>query len=185
MSAVAEALGPCATIDTPRLRLRPVRAADAERIATFLADPDITRMLARVPFPYTLEDAQDWLEHADGEDSWPVAITQPADGVAIGLVSIERRQGGHHLGYWLGRYYWNRGFMSEAVSGLAERFFDRSGGATLHSGAFTDNPASLRVLQRLGSKITGQREIWSVSRGRMTQEITTALTPALFTPYRF
>ena len=74
--------------------------------------------------------------------------------------------------------------LFEAVSGLAERFFEATG-ATLHSGAFSDNPASLKVLQRLGSKITGQREIWSVSRGRMTQEITTALTPALFTPYRF
>ena len=184
MSAAAEMLGACPVIETQRLRLRPVRAADAERIAAFLADPGITRMLARVPFPYTLEDAVEWLEHVGCDESWPVAITQPGDGVAIGLVSIERRQGGYHLGYWLGRYYWGRGFMSEAVSGLAERFFEATG-ATLHSGAFSDNPASLKVLQRLGSKITGQREIWSVSRGRMTQEITTALTPALFTPYRF
>ncbi|MGV0879803.1 GNAT family N-acetyltransferase [Martelella sp. FLE1502] len=184
MSAAAEMLGACPIVDTPRLTLRPVRVTDAERIAGLLADPEITRMLARVPSPYTLEDAVEWLSHVGNDDSWPVAITQPGDGVAIGLVSIERRQGGYHLGYWLGRYYWGRGFMSEAVSGVAERFFAETG-ATLHSGAFSDNPASLRVLQRLGSKITGQREIWSVSRGRMTQEITTALTPALFTPYRF
>ncbi|MEO2038107.1 MAG: GNAT family N-acetyltransferase [Martelella sp.] len=184
MSAAAEMLGACPIFETPRLRLRPVRATDAERIAGLLADPEITRMLARVPSPYTLEDAVEWLGHVGNDDSWPAAITQPGDGVAIGLVSIERRQGGYHLGYWLGRYYWGRGFMSEAVSGVAERFFAETG-ATLHSGAFSDNPASLRVLQRLGSKITGQREIWSVSRGRMSQEITTALTPALFTPYRF
>ncbi|WP_180898334.1 GNAT family N-acetyltransferase [Martelella soudanensis] len=185
MSAVAEALGPCPVVETPRLRLRPVGPADAEQVSALLADPGIARMLTRVPFPYTLEDAQEWLAHAGGEDRWPAAITQPADGVPIGLVSIERRQGGHHLGYWLSRYYWNRGFMSEAVSGLAERFFDRSGGATLHSGAFTDNPASLKVLQRLGFQVTGLRETWSVSRGRMAQEVTTALTPALFRPYRF
>ena len=63
MSAAAEMLGSCPVIETQRLRLRPVRAADAERIAAFLADPGITRMLARVPFPYTLEDAVEWLEH--------------------------------------------------------------------------------------------------------------------------
>lgn len=158
MSAVAEALGPCPAIDTPRLRLRPFRATDAGRIVNLLGDPEITRMLARVPSPYTLEDAAEWLDHVGCEDSWPAAITQPGDGVVIGLVSIERRQGGHHLGYWLGRYYWNRGFMSEAVSALVERFFDRSGDATLHSGAFTDNPASLKVLQRLGFQVTGLRE---------------------------
>ena len=184
MSAVAELLGPCRVIETPRLQLRRVRAGDAERIASLLGDPDVTRMLARVPGTFTLEDAVEWLDQVGYDDNWPMAITQPGDGVAIGLASIERRQGGYHLGYWLGRYYWNRGFMSEAVSGLAERFFEETA-ATLHSGAFSDNPASLKVLQRLGFKITGQRDIWSVSRGRMTQEITTALTPATFQPYRF
>lgn len=174
-------------IETGRLRLRPVRMCDAEAIASSLSDFAITRMLTRPPYPFALEDATDWLNCATAEGSphWSAAITQPADGVLIGVATIELRRGGYHLGYWLNRYYWGRGFMSEAASGLVDRFFRRMGAVNLHSGALAENPASLRVQQKLGFSVTGLRDTYSVSRGQMLQEVTTALTPEYFRPYTF
>lgn len=179
--------GPSPDIATERLLLRPLRMNDAEAIAQSMADFSVTRMLSTAPYPYALEDAVDWLNIATAEDTgeWSLAITQPADHVLIGVVSVERRKGGWHLGYWLNRYYWGRNFMSEAVSGIADRFFRRMGDITLHSGAFTENPASLRVQQKLGFQVTGLRDTWSVSRGQMLQEVTTALKPEYFQAFRF
>ncbi|AMM83296.1 GNAT family N-acetyltransferase [Martelella sp. AD-3] len=176
-----------ATIDTERLCLRPLRAEDAEAITGVLSDFSVTRMLSRPPYPFTLDDAEDWLEaNADSSDrAWSFAITQPADRVLIGLVSIELRQGGYHLGYWLNRYYWGRGFMSEAASALVARFFAEKGAVTLNSGAMAENAGSLKVQQRLGFQVTGLREIYAASRGAMVQEVTTALTPDYFRPYHF
>ena len=179
--------GPGPEVATERLLLRPVRMGDAEAIASSLSDLSVARMLARVPYPYALEDATDWLNIATAatNENWFYAITQPADAVLIGVVSLERQQGGWHLGYWLNRYYWNRGFMSEAVSGLMERCFRRVGNVAVHSGAFTENPASLRVQQRLGFQITGLKDTYCVGRGQMLQEVTTALTPEYFSPFQF
>lgn len=179
--------GPCPDIETQRLHLRPVRMSDEDAIASSLNDFKVARMLSRLPFPYALEDATDWLNIVTAPDSphWTLAITQPSDAVLIGVVTIELGKGGHHLGYWLNRYYWGRGFMSEAASGLIARFFQQMGDVTLHSDAFTENTASQKVQKKLGFKVTGLKDIYSISQGQMMPAITTALRPEYFQPYRF
>ncbi|PRX11287.1 GNAT family N-acetyltransferase [Martelella mediterranea] len=175
------------TINTERLCLRPLRREDADVIATALSDFSVTRMLSRPPYPFTFEDAAEWLEGTMNGDAreWAFAITQPADQVLIGIITIELRQGGYHLGYWLRRYYWGRGFMSEAASAIVGRFFAEKGDITLHSGAFAENAGSLKVQQRLGFQVTGLRDTYAESRGAMVQEVTTALRSDYFRPYHF
>lgn len=187
MSLALEERQKSAVIDTERLSLRALRQGDAEAIAAALSDFAVTGMLARPPYPFTADDAEDWLDalHDSVDREWCFAITQPADRVLIGVVTIELRQGGYHLGYWLNRYYWGRGFMSEAASALLGRFFAEKGAVTLHSGAFAENGASLKVQQRLGFQVTGLRDTYAASRGAMVQEVTTALTPDYFRPYHF
>ena len=55
-------------IETPRLRLRAPRQADAERVASLLNDFDITRMTTRMPWPYGIEDARAFVEGAAAQD---------------------------------------------------------------------------------------------------------------------
>jgi RimJ/RimL family protein N-acetyltransferase len=50
------------TIETPRLQLRPFQTSDALRVADLVGDWDVARMLARVPHPYAVEDAQKWFD---------------------------------------------------------------------------------------------------------------------------
>ncbi len=175
--------GPCPTITTARLTLRPHRMSDADAIAQSLGDFEVSRMLARVPAPYDRQDATEWLAVAttDLNEGWSFAITA-GDDVHIGCVSFERRGSGWELGYWLNRFYWKRGYMSEAVHGATARFLMRMPGTDIHSGIFADNVASLRVQEKTGFRITGCSDVFSVARGAMVPHIETRLEPGDFRP---
>ena len=169
--------GPFPEIETVRLQLRPVRLSDADAMAETLSDFAVTRMLARVPAPYHRQDALDWLlPRVSGiQPGWCLAIT---DGEApIGGLSIAPREGRWHLGYWLNRYHWGRGYMSEAAEAAIDCFFRRMPETAIHSGVFADNPASLRVQEKLGFRITGCRDVYSSARNAMVPHIETLLEP--------
>lgn len=165
-------------IATQRLTLRAHRLSDADAIAESLSDFAVTRMLARVPAPYDRQDALDWLVPvtAGRLPDWQMAITN-GDDAHIGVVSLELRHGRWHLGYWLNRYYWRRGYMTEAVAATLERFSRRMPETMVHSGVFADNPASLRLQEKLGFRMTGCSEIFSFARNTMVTHVETALKP--------
>ncbi|TDW25348.1 RimJ/RimL family protein N-acetyltransferase [Rhizobium azibense] len=170
--------GPVPIVTTPRLTLRPHRLADANAIAESLSDFAITRMLARVPAPYDRQDALDWLVPVTSGSlpDWHLAVTD-GDDTHIGVVSVELRHGRWHLGYWLNRYFWRRGYMSEAVAAVLERFSRRMPESAVHSGVFADNPASLRLQEKLGFRMTGCAEIYSFARNTMVSHVETVLQP--------
>nr|WP_314089913.1 GNAT family N-acetyltransferase [uncultured Shinella sp.] len=175
--------GPCPTITTARLTLRPHRMSDAEAIAQSLADFQVSRMLARVPAPYDRQDAAEWLSMmtSDLNEDWAFAITADDD-VHIGCISFEKGRKGWEIGYWLNRFYWRRGYMSEAVHAATARFLMRMPGTEIHSGVFADNLASLRVQEKAGFRITGCSDVFSTARGAMVPHIETLLAPGDFRP---
>ena len=175
--------GACPTISTARLLLRPHRASDADVIAQSLGDFQVARMLARVPVPYDRQDAAEWLNLVTAGllPGWALAVTT-GDDVHIGCVSLERRGGEWHLGYWLNRFFWRRGYMSEAVHAAAGRFLMRMPGTEIHSGVFADNPASLKVQAASGFRVTGCGEVFSLARNAMVPHIETRLSPGDFRP---
>ncbi|MDX3928345.1 MAG: GNAT family N-acetyltransferase [Shinella sp.] len=181
-SAVREP-GPCPVLATARLTLRPHRLSDAESIAQSLADYQVSRMLARVPVPYDRQDALEWLTVVSSGllPGWAFAITT-GDDVHIGCVAIEERGGEWHLGYWLNRFFWGRGYMSEAVHAATGRFLMRMPGLEIRSGVFADNPASLKVQEKVGFRVTGCSEMFSVARNAMVAHIETRLAPGDFRP---
>jgi RimJ/RimL family protein N-acetyltransferase len=191
-------LGPQPLIRTGRLTLRRVVPGDAEAIAASLANYRVARMLTRVPQPYHVEDAVDWLDGLDvsGAGAWFFAITlggirailspggQAAnsnrDDRLVGLVTVEWRAAkgreGWHIGYWLDESHWGEGIMTEAVNAVVARFFSTQMGAVLHSAVMADNPASLRLQGKLGFDITGVVDAYSEGRAAMVRCITTELT---------
>mgnify|MGYP001495052775 CR=1 FL=1 len=174
---------PCPTITTRRLVLRPHRRTDADAITQSMGDFQVVRMLARVPLPYDRQDALDWLSKAmsGATPDWCLAITT-GDDIHIGVVAIELRHGQWRIGYWLNRCYWSQGFMSEAASATIERFFRHMPDAMLHSGAFADNGASLRIQAKLGFAVIGSGHLYSLSRNAMAPHIDTRLVRADFRP---
>ena len=169
--------GSCPVIETERLVLRPHRMSDADAIAASLNDWQITRMLSRVPMPYHRQDAVDWLNRikAGVTPDWHFAITS-GDDVHIGMITVELRHGLWHMAYWLNRFYWGRGLMSEAAQAVVDRFFRRMPEAELHSGAFADNAASLKIQQKLGFTITRCGDLYSLGRNAMAPHLETRLT---------
>jgi RimJ/RimL family protein N-acetyltransferase len=157
---------------TARLRLRRPEAGDAARLAEMAADYDVSRMTGRMPHPYALQDAVDFIERVrergPGED--PTFVLECEDGPA-GVLGFFVPEGvwsayGPEIGYWVGRPFWGRGYASEAVQGAlawAERDWRKS---LIVAGHFTDNPASGRVLEKAGFLYTGVVEpCFSMARG--------------------
>ncbi len=174
------------TIRTGRLVLRKIKPEDQYRIAAAMQNEAIVRMLTVVPIPYDHHDALEWIKSWEsGEnDGWVYANT--FDGGALeGVVSIERHEGprpGWHLGYWLRQEHWGEGYISEASSAVIERFLSRMVGEVLLCGAIADNPASLKVQEKLGFQITGMRDVYSRSRMEMVPLVESELTFGSFMP---
>jgi RimJ/RimL family protein N-acetyltransferase len=152
-----------------------------------MQDIRVVRMLTSVPVPYASDDALDWIRlwEAGEMNGWAYAITFDGGGLE-GCITIEWREAGDrtgwHLGYWLSPSHWGDGYMSEAVSAIIERFFGRMMGETLFAGAIADNPASLKVQDKLGFQVTGTSDVYSHSRGAMVRVIDTEVTFGSFMP---
>ena len=142
---------------TPRLLLRPGFPEDAPALAGAIADRAIARNLAVVPWPYTLRDAEAYLASPRDPILPSLLIFERTEGEPrlVGSCGLGRRPSGAvEMGYWIGRPHWGRGFATEA--GLALVDIGRTLGlARLEASHFIDNPASGRVLEKLGFESTG------------------------------
>ena len=137
-------------LTTARLTLRPYRLDDAMRVLELLNDYDVSRMLAPVAYPYTRELADEWVSGAiwDKQDlHWAL---DDGDGF-IGTVSLGyKRDDDPQTGFWLGRRYWGKGYMTEAVHAVIDWAFSVRDDARLVSYAFVDNRGSQRVHEKAG-----------------------------------
>ncbi|MDE1173073.1 MAG: GNAT family N-acetyltransferase [Parvibaculaceae bacterium] len=143
---------------TERLLLRPFRACDAGDVARHIGEWDVARMLSRVPYPYPLAEAKRWIaSHPQApvrDVDFPFAIE--ADGALAGCAGYHPGgEGMVEIGYWLARPAWGKGFATEAGRALVGFLFDRFGLEALAANHFEDNPASGRVLTKLGFRYTG------------------------------
>ena len=142
-------------IKTQRLLLRLPALADAARVALLAGDYDIARMTAMIPHPYSEEAAAQWLAGAlEGEEGTIFMIER--DGTLVGCTGYRAFDEEHgELGYWIGKSYWGRGYATEAVRAAIAHAFDADGFAYLKAGHFVDNPASERLLGKLGFEPSG------------------------------
>ncbi len=178
------------TYRSARLTLRPLEAADAPRLQLYASDWDVARMLALVPHPYPEGEAEAFIADMEGAPSadvpWHVfAIASAADGGFIGTLGVTSDDDfagpAVGLGYWIGRPFWGRGYMTEAVLlALGEHVFGRLGKAEVASGMFTDNAASWRIQEKLGFERLGERMKFCLARGGEYPHIETRLTRAAF-----
>ena len=160
-----------------RLLLRPPFAEDWRAVLDAVADEETVRNLARAPWPYLADDARTFVS-LPGKSKYPrFLIALPSDGAVIGCIGLDHAQGSAELGYWIARPYWGRGYATEA--GIAAVGLARLCGHTqLTAGHFADNPASGRVLQKIGFRPTGTRsQRHSRARGHEVECIDYALIP--------
>ena len=143
-------------IETGRLVLRAPRPLDAPMIAALVNDRRIAENTARIPHPYRLADAEDWITLANADPRDEVLLITLRDGTVAGVCGLEWRDAPNpEIGYWLGVPYWGHGYATEAVRALIDQAFGDLGHEAVEGGARTTNAASRRVLEKCGFQWTG------------------------------
>jgi len=148
-------------LETSRLLLRPFTLADAPEVARLAGDPLIADTTANLPHPYEEKHAREWIAtHAERFAEGTLAnyaVTDREDGTLYGTVGIvvdpDHDRG--ELGYWTGVPYWGRGYATEASRALLAYVFSERGLNRVLARHLTRNPASGRVMEKLGMRREG------------------------------
>jgi len=148
--------GSIPVLETERLVLRAPRLEDAKTVAALANDRRIAENTARIPHPYKLADAKDWISAAGTRPGEQTFIITLASGAIIGACGLELRDPPTpEIGYWLGVPYWGEGYATEAVRALIDHAFTDLDHESLNAGARVTNPLSRRVLEKCGFQWTG------------------------------
>jgi RimJ/RimL family protein N-acetyltransferase len=146
--------GSIPVLETERLVLRAPRLGDAKTVAALANDRHIAENTARIPHPYRLADAKDWIGAANKISDEQHYVVTLASGTLIGACGLETREGSS-IGYWLGQPYWGKGYATEALHALIDHAFGDLDHEALQASARVTNPASRRVLEKCGFQWTG------------------------------
>ena len=156
-----------------RLLYRAWRADDASEIARQLNDFDIAKMTGSVPHPYPPYSADGWISSLRGkrlrDESYNFAIVERTSEALAGSIGIFKRGASvdWELGYWIGRDFWGKGYASEAAQAVMNWTTGELGAEVVHAGHFADNPASGRILEKVGFRRISNETVpmYSLARG--------------------
>lgn len=143
-------------IATERLLLRPFTQDDAPAVQRLVSAYEIAENTLLIPHPYPDGAAAEWIaKHGKTANNHIFAIALDDEAIgAIGLdVQPDHDRG--EMGYWIGVPYWGRGYMTEAARGMLGWAFESLSLNRVFAQVFTRNPASGRVLQKIGMKLEG------------------------------
>jgi RimJ/RimL family protein N-acetyltransferase len=123
-------------------------------------------MLATAPWPYREEHARQWIERPKDPRLPNLLLTLPDEGGRIvGSCGMHSENGRVELGYWVSPEHWGRGYATEAVRGLLS-LARLTGHRRITARHALDNPASGRVLRKVGFRATGRATaMHSLGRG--------------------
>ena len=142
---------------TERLLLRPGWLEDGPALAKAIGDQAIVRNLASAPWPYEDDHARAFLARPL-DPAFPALLAFARTGGAprlIGSAGLGSAPDGRvELGFWIARPYWGLGFATEAAAAVVD-MGKALGLSELDAAHFVDNPASGRVLSKLGFTPTG------------------------------
>jgi [ribosomal protein S5]-alanine N-acetyltransferase len=134
--------------------LRGWRLDDAESLQKHADNSNIySFLLDRFPHPYTMEAAIGWITPMLTQDPM-VNFAIDIDGKAVGVIGLELRNDVYRrsplLGYWISETYWGRGIMSKAIKLIVDYAFDNLDAVRVQAGVLSNNPRSMRVLEKAG-----------------------------------
>lgn len=149
------------TLPTERLILRPFTAEDADAVTTLVSPREIALSTISIPHPYDRSMAEAWLrtlpDAFERGESLTLGVTLRGEGTLVGCVglSIDGRNHRGELGYWTGLEYWGRGYCTEAAAAVVRHGFEVLGLHRIVAHHMSRNPASGRVMQKLGMRHEG------------------------------
>ncbi len=151
------------TLESKRLILRPLCDADTASLSKIANDWDVAKFLSSMPHPFTLEIAKSFIESSNNayldNENIVFAITKKDSKKLIGIIELDLNSKDNHAtaSYWIGKDYWGKGYTTEALEEVVRFGFEELKLHRIASHHFHNNPASGRVMQKVGLKLEGKR----------------------------
>ena len=158
-------------VETERLVLRPYSLADAQRVQQMCVDEAVASTTLALPHPCPDGAAEQWVStHAESfrqGSEVTLAVTLKSDGLVVGSMAIfvnkDHRRG--ELGYMVAKEHWNHGYCTEAARAFLSFGFRTLDLNRIQAMHFPRNPASGRVMQKLGMSREGLLRQYVSNRG--------------------
>jgi [ribosomal protein S5]-alanine N-acetyltransferase len=158
-------------IETERLVLRPFEPRDADVVEREVSRVELARML-RIPHPYPRGGAAEWIA-TGAQAGRDFAVELRETGELVGSIAInpndEHRRA--EIGYWCALAHWGRGYATEAVRAIIDYGFRTLELNRVHAECHGDNPASRRVLEKVGMTYEGSLRQHSFRLGRFADKL--------------
>ena len=147
-------------LQTERLTLRVYALSDIPALMPLIGAREVAATTLRIPHPYSESDARDFI--ASTEEA-----VSSGSGLRLGIVLRDTLCGGvglriepdhrrAELGYWVGVPYWGNGYATEAARAVVKYGFGTLGLHRIFASHFANNPASARVLRKIGMRYEGR-----------------------------
>jgi RimJ/RimL family protein N-acetyltransferase len=150
------------TLETERLLLRPLTLDDAATVARLAGSREIADTTVSVPHPYSEEQARAWIAAVTGKSGagkavvFGVVTREDARLIgAVGLREIDVEHSQAEMGFWVGVQSWGRGYATEAARRVVRYAFEELKLNRVYAHHMVRNPASGRVVEKLGMKREG------------------------------
>lgn len=149
------------TITTDRLTLRLFTIADAPKVTELCTHEAIYAGTLNLPKNYTIESAQGWIPHHqpnfEQDKAYELAITHKLTGELLGAIALSNnvtlKKG--EIAYWVGYPYWGNGYATEALQAIIDFAFQIKDYHRVFGRYFTTNPASGKVMEKVGMSYEG------------------------------
>ena len=149
-------------IETERLTLKKLGISDKDRLIYLIGDSRVSETLSNVPYPYTDEDAEYWLNSVNTSE-FKLSIFR--NSVLIGGIGLTPEDDGYwEFGYWLGFEYWGKGYATEACNGLLNYAKTNTSYKNFKANVYKGNTASSKGLEKVGFRKIGEGKVFSLSK---------------------
>ncbi|WP_420860093.1 GNAT family N-acetyltransferase [Marivivens marinus] len=163
---------------TDRLTLRPVSPTDHEALFALMSWPEVARMTGSWPIPADRDFALERCQRIDPARGFVYGLWRGAEMVGqMGILEGE-------IGYAIAPPHWGQGYATEAAQVLLDRAFATYSWDEVMGGVWLDNPASMRVLQKLGFENRPDTVGFCKARGETLLSRRFALTRARYDSLR-
>ncbi len=149
------------TITTERLLLRMFTSSDAAAVAKLCNNINIYQTTLYLPYPYTIDDALSWIDRHEANFAarlmYEFAVTDKLSGELYGAIALScnEKSNNGELAYWIGEEFWGRGYATEAAEAMVEFAFEDRLYHKVFARYFSSNPASGKVMEKIGMSVEG------------------------------
>jgi len=153
---------PTIPIPSKKITIRPYRKGDERSLQKSANNKAVARYMSTLPSPYRIKDAKEWVvkclkEYKEKKQNGINMAIVNEDRQIIGGIGLSNIEKNHkaEIGYWLNETYWGKGIITIAVRALTTFGFEKLKLKRLYAHVFSQNKASMRVLEKAGYKREG------------------------------